>query len=108
FGVDNLRIDVMSGDSSRESISAIDELIEYTTQVQGRIGSSMNALDSVLGNNTQTQINLVDSNSRLIDADIARESAEVVKTQIRQNMTASLLTQTGTNMSQIVLALYGL
>ncbi|MBR1977762.1 flagellin, partial [bacterium] len=37
FGVDNLRIDVMSGDSSRESISAIDELIEYTTQVQGRI-----------------------------------------------------------------------
>ena len=108
FGVDDLKIDVMSGDSSRESISAIDELIEYTTQVQGRIGSSMNALDSVLGNNTQTQINLTDSNSRLIDADVAKESAEVVKTQIRQNMTASLLTQTGTNMSQIVLALYGI
>ncbi len=108
FGVDNLKIDVTSGDSSRESISAIDELIEYTTQIQGKIGSTMNALDSVLGNNTQTQINLTDSNSRLIDADIAKESAEIVKNQIRQNMTASLLTQTGTNMSQIVLALYGL
>jgi flagellin len=98
----------MSQEGSRESISAIDEIIEYTTQVQGRIGSSMNTLDSVLGNNTQTQINLTDSNSRLIDADVAKERAKVVKTQIRQNMTASLLAQTGTNMSQIVLALYGL
>ncbi|MBR1977332.1 hypothetical protein IKA15_03540 [bacterium] len=108
FGVDDFEIDVMSQDSARDSLSAIDELIEYVTQMQGKIGSATNVMDSVLGNNTQTQINLVDSNARLIDADIARESAEVVKTQIRQNMTASLLAQTGTNMSQIVLALYGL
>ena len=108
FGVDNFNVDVLTAENSRTSLSAIDELIEYTTQMQGKIGSAMNVMDSVLGNNTQAQINLTDSNSRLIDADIAKESAEIVKNQIRQNMTASLLTQMGTNMSQIVLALYGL
>ena len=108
FGVDDFEIDVMSQGSSRDSLSTVDELIEYVTKMQGKIGSAMNVMDSVLGNNTQTQINLTDSNSRLIDADVAKESAEVIKNQIRQNMTASLLTQTGTNMSQIVLALYGL
>ena len=108
FGVDNFNVDVTTGDSSRASLSAIDELIEYTTKMQGKIGSAINVVDSVLGNNTQTQINLTDSNGRLIDADIAEESAEFVKNQIRQNLTASLLVQTGTNMSEVLLALYGL
>ncbi len=108
FGVNNFNVDVLTAENSRTSLSAIDELIEYTTQMQGKIGSAMNVMDSVLGNNTQAQINLVDSNSRLIDADVAKESAEFVKNQIRQNLTASLLVQTGTNMSEVLLALYGL
>ena len=78
------------------------------TKMQGGMGASSNIIDSVIDNNTQTKINLTASNSRLIDADIAKESAEMIKNQIRQNMTASLLTQATNNLGPIALTLMGI
>lgn len=107
FGITDFKVDVTSAEASRASLDEVDKFIEHITSIQGRIGSAINVMDSVVENNTQTQINLTSSNSRLIDADIAKESAEFVKCQIRENMIASLLTQSAGNMSQIILGIYG-
>ena len=108
FEVGELSVNLMDADSARSALVEIDNLIQKVTKMQGGMGASSNIIDSVIDNNTQTRINLAASNSRLIDADIARESAEMVKNQIRQNMTASLLTQATNNLGPIALTLMGI
>ena len=107
FEVGELNINLMDADSARSALVEIDNLIQKVTKMQGGMGASSNIIDSVIDNNTQTKINLTASNSRLIDADIAKESAEMIKNQIRQNMTASLLTQATNNLGPIALTLMG-
>jgi flagellin-like hook-associated protein FlgL len=62
-----------------------------TNGKMAEIGVSKNRLESALSANEVTQINITAAHSNIVDADIAQESMELLKAQILQNASASLL-----------------
>lgn len=65
----------------------------------------MNRLDSVLQTQTIQIENLTASHSTIMDADIAKESADFVKSQILQQTCSTLLASSKNFQSQIIVNL---
>ncbi len=80
-------------DELGEILNALDSAIDQVSHRRGVIGSTTNRLDSTIDSLTVTVENLSAANSRIVDADIAKESSEYTKQYILQQASASLLTQ---------------
>lgn len=80
-------------DELGEILNALDSAIDQVSHRRGVIGSTTNRLDSTIASLTVTVENLSAANSRIVDADIAKESSEYTKQYILQQASASLLTQ---------------
>ncbi len=80
-------------DELGEILNALDSAIDQVSSRRGIIGSTTNRLNSTIDSLTVTVENLSAANSRIVDADIARESSEYTKQYILQQASASLLTQ---------------
>ena len=87
-----LGVDISNAESARASLEDIDRVIEALTVKLGEIGVSKNRLESALSANKVAEINIAAARSNIVDADIAKESMELLKAQILQNASASLLT----------------
>ena len=74
-----------------DAISAIDKVISDITSKQTELGAVQNRLESVLDSITVQYDNLVSARSVIKDADVAKESAAYIKSQILQNASATLL-----------------
>ena len=70
------------------------------------IGVSKNRLESALSANEVAEINITAARSAIIDADIAEESMELLKAQILQNASASLLVASRDVSSTSLLSIY--
>lgn len=71
----------------------VDSAITQLTGTAAQIGGYINRLESLAESLTSMNINLTENKSIISDADIAAESADLVKYQILQQATASILTQ---------------
>ncbi len=80
-------------DELGEILNALDSAIDDVSLRRGVIGSTTNRLNSTIDSLTVTVENLSAANSRIVDADIAKESSEYTKQYILQQASASLLTQ---------------
>ena len=80
-------------DELGEILNALDSAIDEVSLRRGVIGSTTNRLNSTIDSLTVTNENLSAANSRIVDADIAKESSEYTKQYILQQASASLLTQ---------------
>lgn len=67
--------------------------INTITGAQAKIGGYLNRLDSVNNNLTTINTNLTETKSTIADADVAQVSADLVKSQILQQTSVSILTQ---------------
>ena len=74
-----------------DAISAIDKVISDITSKQTELGAVQNRLESVLDSITVQYDNLVSARSVIKDADVAKESAAYIRSQILQNASATLL-----------------
>ncbi|MBR1977274.1 hypothetical protein IKA15_03235, partial [bacterium] len=101
-----LDIDISNAESARASLEDIDRMIETLTGKMADIGVSKNRLESALNANKVAEINITASRSSIVDADIAEESMELLKAQILQNASASLLTTVRDLNSTSVLSIY--
>ena len=88
------------------SLEDIDNLIGILTGKMADIGVSVNRLKSAMNSNEITQINMTASRSSIIDADIARESMNLLKEQILQNASASVLSTSKDLKSTSLLNIY--
>ena len=88
------------------SMSAIDDAINSVSRVRGRFGAMQNRLESTIRYLGVQQENLTAAESRIRDVDIARETAELVKLQIMQQVSVSILAQAN-QQPQLVLRLLG-
>ena len=77
----------------RSYIGQLDLAINDITSRRSNIGALQNRLESTLDNLTVMNENIQASESRIRDLDIAKESANMVKNQILQQASASVLTQ---------------
>ena len=76
-----------------ESISRTDTSIKFLAEKLATIGAYQNRLESANESLTVSIENLSAAKSTIMDADIAKESSNYVKSQILQQAAASLLTQ---------------
>ena len=61
------------------------------SQIRGTIGATQSRLNAALGVVVNTKDNIIAANSRIVDADIAAESANLTRTQILQQAAVSVL-----------------
>ena len=82
-----------TGDNIREYIEALDNAIDTIAQNRSQLGAYQNRLTSVSNNLTTMNENYQRSYSQIMDADMAEESANMVKYQVLQQTSAAMLSQ---------------
>jgi len=104
FLLNNYIGDVSTVEKASETLTKTDELINLFLEQRSNIGASQNRLESVLSSQETKIENLSESNSNIKDTDFAKETANLTKYQILQNMVASLIAQANTT-PQLALSL---
>ena len=105
FDLDAFDVDFSSADSCAQAIDDIDSVLEQINSKRAEFGAAINRLNSILESQTTTIQNYTAAKSTIMDADIATESADFVKSQILQQTSSALLAQSQNIHSSIVLSL---
>jgi flagellin len=79
--------------SAQNSLAALDKALDQVTSTRAEFGALQNRLQSVINNIAVSKENLAAANSRIRDADIAEETAELTKNQVLMQSGVSVLTQ---------------
>jgi len=92
--------------SIRNYLDVLDAALTDITTRRSNLGAYQNRLESALGNLTVMTENIQNSESRVRDLDVAKETANMTKYQILQQASASVLAQANA-LPQIALKLLG-
>lgn len=95
-------IDLTSIDSANDSIELIDQATKRIANERGRFGTYENALGHILSNVSNTNINLTDAESRIRDADMAKEMMEFTKSNILLQASQAMLSQANTTPQRVL------
>ena len=75
------------------AINTLDTAINLVSQTRGDLGAVQNRLGAVISNLAVTAENLSAANSRIMDVDVAEETANLTKYSILQQAAISVLAQ---------------
>jgi flagellin len=84
-------ITTVSGASAM--LAAIDTALDKVAQIRADFGAAQNRLESTVRNNASIVENQSAARSRIMDADFARETANLTRTQILQQAGVAMLAQ---------------
>lgn len=87
------RISGTNGSSAQMSLDKIDELLDTVNAQRATLGAGINRLDAVISNLETSVVNLSAARGRIVDADFARETANLTRTQILQQAGTAMLAQ---------------
>jgi flagellin-like hook-associated protein FlgL len=93
FGLGNFNIDFTTQTTSQDSIKSIQSLIDRLLGKQAKIGSSINALNSNIKLGSVMYENLTGAKSNIMDADMAKESSNLVRNQVLQQLSSNYILQ---------------
>ncbi len=96
------QIDVQS--AANAAISTIDSAIKSVDEERGNLGAVMNRLESTISNLSNVSENISASRSRILDADIAKETSNMTMNNILQQTGVSVLAQANQS-TQLALSL---
>lgn len=85
--------DVAFGDAFRKYMEDVQYSINTISSARGLLGAYTNRMDATYDNLSQTVENLETAKSRIIDADIAQASSDMVKYQILEQTATAVLAQ---------------
>ena len=91
-------------ESAQESLTTVDEALISVNSMRANFGAMQNRLNSTIANLAVSHENLSAANSRIRDADIAEESAELTRNNILTQAGVSVLGQAN-SMQQVALKL---
>lgn len=86
-------VDLSDISSARNSLEAIDESVKKIAEPRSHLGAIQNRLNSISSSLSVYEENMTAARSRILDADIAKESAEAVKAQVLQKAGVAVLAQ---------------
>ncbi len=89
--VDNL--DISSAGGAQRAVSVIDTALKYVDGHRSELGATQNRFQHAISNLDNVHENLAASNSRIKDADYAKETTQMIKQQILQQVSTSVLAQ---------------
>ena len=88
-----------------QMLPILDWALDVINTKRGTIGAQINILNSTIDMNKNREITFSMTNSTLRDTDIAKESAELTKASILQNITSSFMAQNKNISKSIILSL---
>ncbi|MEZ9230931.1 flagellin [Vibrio amylolyticus] len=89
--VDNVDITDIGG--AQRAVSIIDTALEYVDSHRAELGAMQNRFSHAINNLDNVHENLAASNSRIKDTDYAKETTQMIKQQILQQISTSILAQ---------------
>ncbi|WP_370264051.1 flagellin [Limnobacter sp.] len=99
-------IDGADGTNARAAIGKLDTFIESVSSQRSVLGAGINRLESVISNLDTSITSLSAARGRIIDADFAKETANLTRAQILQQAGTSVLAQAN-QLPSSVLSLLG-
>lgn len=87
------RLYLLSAQGARESMNTIRQTLDRINLEVGALGSHRSRLSIALANVTAMRENFIAAESRIRDADIGMEAAELVRTKILKDAAAAILAQ---------------
>lgn len=95
----------LSNTPMQQMLIKTDWAMNSVLNIRASIGAAHNVLEAAISRNTNLEINLTEARSTIMDADFAEESANLVRNQILQNVSVSLLSQVSSVKRGVVLRL---
>ncbi|MGL5109738.1 MAG: flagellin [Vibrio ordalii] len=89
--VDNLDITEVGG--AQRAVAVIDTAMQFVDSHRSELGALQNRFSHAINNLDNVHENLASSNSRIKDTDYAKETTQMVKQQILQQVSTSILAQ---------------
>ena len=89
--ISNLSIETQA--SSESALEAIDYALDYVAAERSNLGAIQNRLTHTIDNLTNIVTNTEASQSKILDADYAKETTELTRTQIIQQAATAMLAQ---------------
>ncbi len=87
---------------ANEAILRIDSALDSVNSLRGELGAVQNRFESTIANLSTSVENLSASNSRILDADFAAETAKLSKSQVLQQAGISVLAQANARPQQVL------
>ena len=97
-------IDLSTTEGAQNALSAVDNALDAVNRERANLGAIQNRLDSTVTSLAINVENLTAARSRILDADFAKETAELSRTQVLQQAGVSVLSQANAQ-PQLVLSL---
>lgn len=97
-------VDISTVSGAEDALGAIDNSLDAVNRERANLGAIQNRLDSTITSLAINVENLTAARSRILDADFARETAELSRTQVLQQAGVSILSQANAQ-PQLVLSL---
>jgi flagellin len=100
-------LDVSSHVASQTALDKIDAALGDVDEFRADVGAKINRLNFAIDNLTNISINTSASRSRIEDADFAKASSELARTQIIQQAATAVLAQANTDQQSVLKLLQG-
>ena len=98
------QLDISSLEGAEKALTAVDNALDSVNRERANLGAIQNRLDSTVTSLAINVENLTAARSRILDADFAKETAELSRTQVLQQAGVSILAQANAQ-PQLVLSL---
>ena len=95
-------LDISTRAGSDQALVAVDFAIDQVNQFRSDLGAVQNRFESTIANLATSVENLSASNSRILDADFAAETAKLSKSQVLQQAGISVLAQANARPQQVL------
>lgn len=96
---------VLSTDAAASTATgAIDDAIKAIDSQRAKLGATQNRLSHNISNSANTQANVADARSRIVDVDFAKETSQMTKNQVLQQTGSAMLAQAN-QLPQVALSL---
>ncbi|MEZ8193588.1 flagellin [Vibrio cortegadensis] len=86
-------IDITNVGGAQRAVSVLDTAMKYVDSHRAELGALQNRFDHAINNLDNVHENLAASNSRIVDTDYAKETTQMIKQQILQQVSTSILAQ---------------
>lgn len=100
LGVDG--VDLSTSQDSLDSLAALDEALTKITLPRAEVGAMQSRFNVVISNLMTYEENMMAAKSRILDADVAAETAKAIQGSILQKAGASVLMQANAQATQVL------
>ena len=93
LGIDSAAATIATSSGAQNALATIDSAIASVSRLRGDLGAAQNRLQSTINNLQASTENLSSANSRIRDADVAAETANLTRAQVLQQAGIAVLAQ---------------